>query len=383
MIKRKIEQLILEKLDDKKAIIIYGARQTGKTTVLKKIFAGSDDVLWLNADEPGVRASLENISSARLKAITGDKKYIVVDEAQRIKNIGLTLKLITDELPEKKLIATGSSSFELANDIKEPLTGRKWEYGLFPLAFEELVNQTDIITEESMLPHRLIYGSYPDVLLNEGNEKEILQQLTDSYLYKDILLWQNIKKADKLIQLLQALALQLGSEVSFNELGNMVGLDNLTVEKYIQLLEQSYVIFRLPAFSRNLRKELKRGKKIYFFDNGIRNALLANFSPLEFRQDIGALWENYLISERMKTLEYNRIWVNSYFWRTQDQQEIDYIEERDGLLYAWEFKWNPAKRVRFSKTFTQAYPNHKLETISRGNYFEFLMPKSSERNKKQ
>jgi uncharacterized protein len=377
MIKRKIEQLILDKIDDKKAIIIYGARQTGKTTVLKKLFTNRDDVLWLNADEPGVRVSLENISSARLKAIIGDKKYIVVDEAQRIKNIGITMKLITDELPGKKLIATGSSSFELANDIKEPLTGRKWEYGLFPLAFEELVNHSDLISEESMLSHRLIFGSYPDVILNEGNEKEILRQLTDSYLYKDILLWQNIKKADKLIHLLQALALQLGNEVSFNELGNMLELDNLTVEKYIQLLEQSYVIFRLPAFSRNLRKELKRGRKIYFFDNGIRNALLANFSPLELRQDTDALWENYLISERMKTLEYNRIWVNRYFWRTQDQQEIDYIEERDGFLYAYEFKWNPGKNVRFSKSFTQAYPNHELETISRENYYGFLIPRSN------
>ena len=374
MISRAIEPLIRGRLSDQKAIIVYGARQTGKTTVIKKIFHGREDVFWLNADEPNVRALFENISSSRLKAIIGAKNIVVIDEAQRIKDIGICMKLITDQLPEKKLIATGSSSFELANEIKEPLTGRKWEYGLFPLSFGELVGHSGLLQEESMLPHRLVYGSYPEVIMNPGNEKEILRQLTDSYLYKDILLWQNIKKADKLIQLLQALAMQVGSEVSFNELGQILNLDNQTVEKYIQLLEQCYVIFRINAFSRNLRKELKRGRKIYFFDNGIRNALIANFNPAELRNDIGALWENYLVSERMKTLEYNRIWANKYFWRTQDQQEIDYIEERDGLLFAYEFKWNPKKQVRFSKTFTKAYPNHELNVIHRENFPEFLLP---------
>ena len=283
------------------------------------------------------------------------------------------MKLITDELPEKKLIATGSSSFELANDIKEPLTGRKWEYGLFTLSFEELASHNGLLQEEAMLSHRLVYGSYPDVVLSPGNEKEVLRQLTDSYLYKDILLWQNIKKADKLVQLLQALAFQVGSEVSFNELGKLLNLDNQTVEKYIQLLEQAYVIFRINAFSRNLRKELRRGRKIYFFDNGIRNALIANFNPINLRQDSGLLWENFLISERLKTLEYNRIWANRYFWRTQDQQEIDYIEERDGVLYAFEFKWNPKKQARFSKSFTNAYPDHQLRTIHPDNFSEFLI----------
>ncbi len=373
MIPRKIEALIRARLSDQKAIIIYGARQTGKTTVLKKIFKNREDVLWLNADEPTVRALFENISSSRLNAVIGQKKTVVIDEAQRIKDIGVCMKLITDELPEKKLIATGSSSFELANDIKEPLTGRKWEYGLFPLSFEELVSHNGLLQEEAMLPHRLVYGSYPDVVMNPGNEKEVLRQLTDSYLYKDILLWQNIKKADKLIHLLQALAFQVGSEVSYNELGKLLSLDNQTVEKYIQLLEQSCVIFRINAFSRNLRKELRRGRKIYFYDNGIRNALIANFNPINLRQDSGLLWENFLVSERLKTLEYSRIWANRYFWRTQDQQEIDYIEERDGVLYAFEFKWNPKKQVKFSKTFTNAYPDHQLQTIYPGNYSEFLI----------
>jgi uncharacterized protein len=373
MIKRLVEKQINEKLTDRKAIIIYGARQTGKTTVLENFFHGRNDLIWFNADEPGVRALFDNVSSSRLKAIIGDKKYVVIDEAQRIKNIGINMKLITDQMPDKKLIATGSSSFELANDIKEPLTGRKWEYNLYPLSFEELVNHSDLLTEESMLEHRLIYGSYPDVVLNKGKEREILTQLADSYLYKDVLLWQNIKKADKLIQLLQALALQVGSEVSFSELGNLTGLDNQTVEKYIRLLEQSYVVFRLNAFSRNARKELKMGRKVYFYDNGIRNALIANFNPLALRQDVGVLWENYLICERMKTIAYKKIWTNKYFWRTHDQQEIDYIEDRDGILNAFEFKWNPKKNPAFSKTFTNNYPNHKTQIINRENYYEFLL----------
>jgi len=373
MILRKIEKLIADKLNDKKAIIIFGARQTGKTTVLKKIFGERNDSIWLNADEADVQALFENASSTRFKAVFGSKKYIIIDEAQRIKNIGLKLKLITDELQDKKIIATGSSSFELANDINEPLTGRKWEYYMYPLSFEELVKHNGLLEEERLLNHRLIYGSYPEVVMNPGNEKETLKHLADSYLYKDILLWQNIKKSDKLIKLLQALALQLGNEVSFNELGNLIELDNATVEKYIQLLEQCYVIFRLNAFSRNVRKELKRGRKIYFYDNGIRNSLIANFNMPELRQDVGALWENYLISERIKFTNYNGIWANKYFWRTQDQQEIDYIEEFDGKLFAYEFKWHKKSNVRFPLTFTKAYPEHETKLIDRTNYFEFLM----------
>jgi len=373
MIPRKIEKLIAEKLSDKKAIIIYGARQTGKTTILKKIFGERNDSIWLNADEVNVQALFEDASSTRFKAVFGNLKYIIIDEAQRIKNIGLKLKLITDELQDKKLIATGSSAFELANDINEPLTGRKWEYYMYPLSFEELVNHNGLLEEERLLNHRLVYGSYPDVVMNPGNEKETLKQLADSYLYKDILLWQNIKKSDKLIKLLQALALQLGNEVSFNELGKLIELDNATVEKYIQLLEQCYVIFRLNAFSRNVRKELKRGRKVYFYDNGIRNSLIANFNMPELRQDTGALWENYLISERIKFINYNGIWANRYFWRTQDQQEIDYIEEYDGKLFAYEFKWNKKSKVRFPTTFTKAYPENQTKLIDRSNYFEFLM----------
>ncbi len=372
MINRTLSGLVEKKINSGKALIILGARQTGKTTLLKSIFEKKNKVLWLNADEADIRAIFENSSSARLKAMFANYKIIVVDEAQRISDVGIKFKLITDQIPNVQLVATGSSAFELANKINEPLTGRKWEYHLFPLSFSEMVKHHGLIQENRMLMHRLVYGFYPEVVTSEGNEKEILKQLTDSYLYKDILMWENIKKPDKLLKLMQALAFQVGSEVSYNELGRTIGLDNQTVEKYILLLEQTFVIFRLGAFSRNLRKELKRGRKIYFYDNGIRNALIANFSIPELRQDIGVLWENFIISERMKYLHYKQIWTNTYFWRTQDQQEIDYLEERDGKLFAFEFKWKAKSNIRLTKTFAKAYPEHEFQVISPENFEDFI-----------
>lgn len=329
-------------------------------------------MLWMNADEPDIISLFEDVSSTRLKSIFSGKKIVVIDEAQRIPNVGLKLKLISDSLPEIQLIATGSSSFELANSVNEPLTGRKWEYKLFPLSFEEMVGHHGLLEETRLMPHRLIYGYYPDVVSHPGDEKELLKQLSESYLYKDILMWERIKKPEKLIKLLQALALQLGSEVSYNNLANLLSMDKETVEKYIQILEQTYVIFRLPAFSRNHRKELKRGRKIYFVDNGIRNAILADFNIPELRNDIGALWENFIISERMKYLHYNKLWVNSYFWRTQDQQEIDYIEEGNGKLSAFEIKWNSRKKPFLSKSFSNTYPDHSFSFIHPQNFTEFI-----------
>jgi uncharacterized protein len=373
MITRSLENEINKKLFDGKAIIILGARQTGKTTLLKKIVSQRSDVLWLNADETDTIALFENTSSTRLKTIFTGKKIVVIDEAQRISDVGLKLKLITDQIPEIQLIATGSSAFELANKINEPLTGRKWEYKLFPLSLPEMVNYHGLLEENRLLPHRLIYGYYPEVVSNPGIEREILKQLSDSYLYKDILMWERIQKPEKLLKLLQALAFQVGSEISYNNLASLLEMNNQTVEKYIQLLEQTFIIFRLPAFSRNHRKELKRGRKVYFFDNGIRNALLANFNLPELRTDIGALWENFIISERIKYLHYNNIWANSYFWRTQDQQEIDYIEERNGILYAFEIKWNVKKKPFLSKTFANTYPEHTYNIINPQNYEQFLI----------
>lgn len=373
MIVRSLENTIENNLFKGKAIILLGARQTGKTTLLKQLVSQQLDVIWLNADEPDIIALFENSTSSRLKSIFSGKRIVVIDEAQRIENVGLKLKLITDQIPEIQLIATGSSAFELANKVNEPLTGRKWEYKLFPLSYSEMVKENGLLEENRLIPQRLVYGYYPEVVSNPGKEKEILKQLSDSYLYKDILMWERIKKPEKLIKLMQALAFQVGSEISYNNLGSLLELDNQTVEKYIQLLEQTFIIFRLPAFSRNHRKELKRGRKIYFYDNGIRNAVLANFNLPELRTDIGALWENFIISERMKYLHYNKIWTNSYFWRTQDQQEIDYIEERDGILYAFEIKWNEKKKPFLSKSFINAYPDHEFKIIHPKNFEEFLL----------
>lgn len=372
MIKRVIREIIFSKLDKGKAIILMGARQTGKTTLLRELFAGDDTLLWLNGDESDVRDMFENITSTRLKAIIGSKKIIVIDEAQRIDDIGIKLKLITDNIENVQLIATGSSSFDLANKVNEPLTGRKWEYKMFPLSFAEMVSHHGFMEEKRMLPHRLIYGYYPDVVTSNGSEKEILKQLSDSYLYKDILMWEQIKKPDKLLKLLQAIAFQVGSQVSYNELAQLCGLDSKTVEKYIVLLEQTFVIFRLGSFSRNMRNELKSSRKIYFYDNGIRNALIANFAQPEIRTDMGALWENFLISERMKNNHYQGRWCNSWFWRTTKQQEIDYIEEENGKIRAFEFKWNERAKVKIQNQFIENY-NSSFTVIHPGNIDEFLL----------
>lgn len=373
MIERAIRNRISSTLYKGKAILLFGPRQTGKTTLLHQILDEKQDVMWLNGDEADVQLLFANASSARLKSVFGACKTIVVDEAQRIATIGLSLKLITDEIKDIQLIATGSSALELANRTQEPLTGRKWEYFLYPLSFGEMVAHHGLLTEKRMMPQRLLFGCYPEIINNPGKEKEILKQLTDSFLYKDILMTEGVKKPSKLVSLLQALAFQTGNEVSYNELGRTVGLDNQTVERYIDMLEKTYVIFRVGALSRNLRKELKQSRKIYFYDNGVRNALIAQFGPIELRPDKGALWENYLMAERRKYTDYKGMWVNSYFWRTQDQQEIDYIEEQDGSFLAFEFKWNPEAKARLSKTFANAYPGSVYKVITPANVEDFLL----------
>lgn len=373
MINRSLEKILLPKLFLGKAIVVMGPRQVGKTTLLKKLFSNASEVLWLNGDEMDVQNIFGSLSADRFKAILGPKKIVIIDEAQRIENIGLRLKLIIDSIPEVQLIATGSSSFELANKVNEPLTGRKWEYKMFPLSFSEMVQHHGLLEEKRMMPHRLVYGYYPDVVNHQGTENEILKQLSESYLYKDVLMLDEIKKPLKLVKLLQALALQVGSQVSYNELGNLCGLDSKTVEKYISLLEQSFVVFILSSFSRNARNELKNSKKIYFYDNGIRNALIANFNPIENRTDQGALWENFLISERIKYLNYSNKWTNYWFWRTKEQKEIDFVEEENGRISTFEFKWNPNTKVQFPKKFSDNYPNSSFETVHRDNFDEFLM----------
>lgn len=373
MIKRILESRIRDYIGKGKAVIVFGARQVGKTTLLRMLYkANDDDTLWLNGDEPDVRALFENATSTRLNSIIGTKTVVVIDKAQRISNVGLALKLIIDTNPAVQVIATGSSSFDLANNINEPLTGRKFEMLMFPLSFSELSAHNGLLNETRMLPHRLVYGCYPDVVNNIGDEREVLQQLSDSYLYKDILAYDKIKKNEKIEKLLQAIAYQIGSEVSFNELSQTCGLDPKTVDSYVQLLEKAYIIFRLPSYSRNLRNELKFAKKIYFWDCGIRNAVIGNFQQPETRQDIGALFENYIISERLKQQSYARTYAKGYFWRTSAKQEIDYIEELNGTITAFEFKWNPCRKATIPASFARAYPNVPFTVVTRDNYWEFL-----------
>jgi predicted AAA+ superfamily ATPase len=373
MIKRIVENDIIDILSRKKAVVIMGARQVGKTTLLKKLFENQPNVLWLNCDDGEIQTILETVNTLKWKSIIGQNQTVILDEAQYIKNIGVKLKLITDQIRDIQLIVTGSSSFDLANEINEPLTGRKREIPLFPLSFAEMVQHHGLLDERRLLSHRLVYGMYPEVVTDFGKEKETLKELTNSYLYKDILKWERMRKPDKVVKLLQALAFQVGSLVSYNELGQMCGLDSKTVEQYIVLLEQSYVVFRLGSFSRNLRNELKNSRKIYFWDNGIRNTLISNFNSVELRNDTGALWENYMISERIKRLNYNKLYTNYWFWRTQQQQEIDFIEESDGKITAFEFKWNPKASAKQPKIFLEKYDNSRFEVIHKDNYDDFLM----------
>ncbi|MDA3907162.1 MAG: ATP-binding protein [Bacteroidales bacterium] len=373
MIPRQVYKLIQKRIDDKKVIIVLGPRQSGKTTLLEKFAADNfPNALWWNGDETDTRQFLKNPTSTILKSLIGVNKLLIIDEAQRIENIGLCIKLIYDNINGVKVIASGSSAFELANKINEPLTGRKWEYFLYPISYSEMIEYHGAINERRLFESRIIYGYYPDVLNNSGDEKIILQQLADSYLYKDILIWEKIQKPDRLEALVQALAYQLGNEVSFLELARITGLDKETVERYIILLERAFVVFRLRSFSRNHRSELKKSRKIYFYDNGLRNAIIKNFNPLGLRNDVGALWENFLMSERLKFLQYNEIFTNRYFWRTHSQQEIDYLEEREGKLFAYEFKWNINAKAKFSKTFTNTYPDNETQLITPANFEKFI-----------
>lgn len=375
MVKRTLEEAIIKRLDDEKVVIVYGARQVGKTTLLKKLFENKKDVLWLNGDESYTHFLLEDNNRERLKSIIGNNKYLIIDEAQRINNIGLKLKIISDNIANIKVVVSGSSSFILANSINEPLTGRKWEFQLHPFSFEELVSYSDLLKELNSLEQRLLYGSYPEIVIKSGDARSLLIQLSSSYLYKDVLEFERLLKSNKLINLLTALAFQIGSEVSLSELSRLIALDVKTIDKYLAILQKSFVIFSIPSFSRNLRNEIKKGRKIYFNDIGVRNALINQFAPLNGRNDIGQLWENYLISERQKYLSNNNIHGSVYFWRTHSQQKIDYIEERDGFLYKYEFKFSPTRKVREKQLFKETYPNSSFAVVTKENYDQFLLGK--------
>lgn len=374
MIKRELQAKIEQKLFKGKAIVVVGARQVGKTTLFNEILRGrTEKVLRLNLDEADARELLTNSTLTDLQQLVADNQIIMVDEAQRAVDIGLTLKRIQDNYPHVQLLVTGSSSLDLRARINEPMTGRKWEYMLYPIATSEILQSNGILAVKQALESRLIFGSYPDVLNYQSEVRETLTNLTSSYMYKDLLEIEGIRKPALLEKLLVALALQIGSEVSYNELGQTVGSDSKTVEKYIDLLEKCFIVFRLPAFSRNLRNELKKSRKIYFYDNGIRNAILRNFTPLALRGDVGALWENFFISERLKANHYAGRYARSYFWRTKSQQEIDYIEEIDGQFFAFEMKWNPHKaKASFPASFIKAYPVAEAVVVTPENYLQYL-----------
>jgi len=373
MINRDLSAIIENDFFKKKAIIIIGARQTGKTTLVRGILdSRKEKVIYFNGDESDTNDIFSSYTVTGLKNIIGNHDIIFFDEAQRINNIGLIIKLIVDHLENVQVIASGSSAFELLNSLNEPLTGRKYEFHLFPLSYNELILHYGSVEEKRNLEHRLVFGSYPQIVSNPDESGTLLKLLAGSYLYKDLLMLENIQKPVLLEKILKALALQIGNEVSYSELSRLVDTDKKTVEKYIDLLEKAYIIFRLPALSKNVRTEIKKGKKIYFYDNGIRNAVISDLRLLAQRTDAGALWENYVISERVKLLSISSSGRNYFFWRTVQQQEIDYIEFEYDRYYAYEFKWKCGKNASLSKTFSTAYTCQEFKTITPDNYMEFL-----------
>ena len=375
MIARKLQKVIQGRMFAGKAIVVVGARQVGKSTLFRTILADSDRrILTINGDEPEAKELLSGMNTQELGMLVGNNEIVLIDEAQKIPGIGTTLKLITDNFPGVQLLVTGSSSFDLQDKLNEPLTGRKLEYHLYPISTAEILDTSGLLGVKQSLESRLIYGSYPDVLTHADSAKELLMNLSGSYLYRDLLSMESVRRPILLEKLLTALALQISNEVSYNELAQTVGTDSKTVEKYIGLLEKCYIIFHLSGFSRNLRSELKKSKKIYFFDNGVRNAILQNFAPLPLRGDVGALWENFIISERIKANHYAGRYTNSYFWRTAAQQEIDYIEESDGAFSLFEMKWNPKKAgSSFPSAFLNAYNVKEKTVVTPENYLNVLI----------
>ncbi len=356
-----------------KAIIVSGARQVGKTTMLEHILQKyQDKLLALDGDDITIQELLNRPNTQQIKQIIGDNKLVFIDEAQRIPEIGLTSKIIIDKFKDVQLILSGSSSFDLYSKVNEPLTGRKWTFNLWPVSWEEWQNHVGYVKAEQDVENRLVFGFYPDVLNHEENPEQVLAELAESYLYKDILMYEGLKKPTAIKKLLQALAFQVGSEVSLQELGQTIGIDPKTVNVYIDILEKAYIIFRLTPLSRNLRNEIKAKNKVYFCDNGIRNAVIGQLQPLAIRQDIGILWENFMVSERVKQISINNYLRNYYFWRTTQQQEVDYIEEVNGEFFAYEFKWSEKKKIKFPKTFSNNYKSVD-KGINRSNFREFVV----------
>lgn len=357
-----------------KVAVLYGARRTGKTTLIHEFLKDlKEPSLFVSGEDITVQEFLASCSVEKLKAFVGSNRFLVIDEAQRIHNIGLNLKLIVDHIEGICVVATGSSSFDLARDVGEPLTGRKYTLKLYPLAQFEIGQTENMAQTAANLEFRLVYGSYPEIVLMADNRQreKYLREIVSSYLYKDILELDGVRHSAKIGRLLQLLAFQIGKEVSCNELGTHLGMSKNTVERYLDLLEKVFVVFRLQGFSRNLRKEITKNYRYYFLDVGIRNALINNFNPLSLRDDVGLLWENYLVMERLKKQEYLNLAANNYFWRTYSRQEIDFVEEREGRLNGFEIKWGKG-RTRPPKEWVTAYPEAGWQLVNRENYLEFI-----------
>lgn len=375
-IPRAIRKSIADRLaESNKVVILYGPRQVGKTTLAKDIISDwQGRILEISADEPRYIDVLSSRDSVKLRSLVAGYDLLFIDEAQRVPGIGINIKILHDQMPELRMLVTGSSSFDLATSISEPLTGRTWTYNLYPIAFMELSQLFNRFELDSQLEERMVYGSYPEIFSidNQADREDYLYEIGNAYLYKDVLELSSIRNSAKIRDLARMLAYQIGSEVSRSELGTALGMSKDTVNSYIDLLEKSFVIFRLSAFSRNLRKEVSRNDKIYFYDLGIRNMIIDNFKPLTQRDDVGALWENFLIVERLKKLAYTRTHAQTYFWRTYTGAELDYIEDRDGGLFAYEFKYG-AKSAKCPATWKQAYPQAGCEFINRENYLDFVI----------
>jgi len=372
MIKRLLEHKIREDFPRHKIALILGARQVGKSTLLQQLSDPQARILRLNCDYLTDAQRLVDKSADELTALLSGFDTVHIDEAQKVRDIGLTLKKIGDLHLDTHVLVTGSSALELANGIYDSAVGRVLEYRLYPFSMEELAATTSQVEQDRLLRQRLIYGLYPEVVNDPAHAEETIVNIANNYLYRDALAYKGLKKPDLLVNLLQALALQVGSEVSYNELGNMLHADSATIETYISLFEKCFIVFRLPSFSRNQRNEISKGRKIYFYDNGIRNALIDAFKPLEMRTDTGALWENFIIGERIKHNAYHGRRAKLYFWRTFTQSEIDLVEEVQGDLHAFELKWNPNARAKLPAPFAAAYPDATFDVITPENYWNFI-----------
>lgn len=371
MIPRFLEHKIEDKFFKGKAVILIGPRQSGKTTLINKVIGHLDNVLFLNGDDPSVQRLLDRPNTEQLKSLIGSNTLVFIDECQRINEIGLTTKIIVDQFKQVQVVLSGSSAFDLLQHTSEPLTGRKFSFTLLPITWQEWENYSGYLKAEQDLENRLVFGLYPDVLMNSNDQSLVLRELAESYLYKDILNFANLRKSDAIQKLVQALAWQVGSEVNYSEVANSCNLDSKTVLSYIDILEKAFVIFRLPSFSRNLRNEIKKGRKIYFYDNGIRNAVIGQYQPLALRSDTGILWENFLVSERRKQLIYNNSTAMQYFWRTKQQQEIDYVEIMNDNIGAFEMKWNEKKSVKIPLTFSKTY-QATTTCVTHQNFRDFV-----------